>query len=55
MPRFLEISDSMRVGNASETSLDDLLLSENKEAMETSGNDNPPTGGGDDPNLDNQE
>ena len=42
----------MRVGDASEASLDDLLLSENEEAMETSGNDNDPTLDGDGSNLD---
>ena len=45
----------MRVGDASEALLDDLLLSENEEAMETGGNDNDPggDGDGDGPNLDN--
>ena len=48
VPAAQQISDSMRVGNASEASLDDLLLSENEEAMETGGD-------GDGSNLDNQD
>ena len=46
-----QISDSMCVGDVSEASLDDLLLSEN-EAMETGGNNSDPPSA--DPNLDNQ-
>ena len=55
VPAAQQISDSMRVGDASEALLDDLLLSENEEAMETGGNDNDPAGDGDGdgPNLDN--
>ena len=55
VPAAQQISDSMRVGDASEASLDDLLLSENEEAMETGGNDNDPAGDSDGPNLDNQD
>ena len=53
IPATQRILDSMHVCDASEASLDDLLLSENEEAMETSGND--PAGDGDGPNLDNQD
>ena len=55
VPAAQQISDSLRVGDASEASLDNLLLSENEEAMETGGNDNDPggDGDGDGPNLDN--
>ena len=35
VPATQQISDSMCVGDASEASLDDLLLSENEEAMVT--------------------
>ena len=55
VPAAQQISDSMRVGDASEASLDNLLLSENEEAMETSGDDNDPAGDGYGPNLDNQD
>ena len=55
VPAAQQISDSMRVGDASEASLDDLLLSENEEAMETGGNDNDPAGDSDGQNLDNKD
>lgn len=51
-PAAQQISDSLRVGDAS---LEDLLLSETEEVMETGDNNNDPAGDGDDPNLDNQE
>ena len=54
-PAAQQISDSMSVGDVSEASLDDLLLNENEEAMETGGYDNDPAGDGDDPSLDKQE
>ena len=57
VPAAQQISDSMRVGDVSETSLegeeDVLLKSENEEAMETGGNNSDPAG--EDPNTDNQE
>ena len=56
VPAAQQISDSMRVGDVSETSLegeeDVLLKSENEEAMETGGNNSDPTS--DDPKKDNQ-
>ena len=50
IPATQRIFDSMHVCDASEASLDDLLLSENEEAM-----DNDPASDGDNPHLDNQE